>query len=85
MNCGGTSLLTKARRSRFWFGAWAAATASALIDARSRELGRDVNGAAELIVAIRSKAPGEKVTLKVKGSTGAVRTVEITLGSQRAS
>ena len=44
--------------------------------------GRSVDGAAELIVAIRTHAPGETVTLTVKDSAGHVRTVKVTLGSQ---
>ena len=45
--------------------------------------GRAVNGAAELIVAIRSNAPGETVKLKVQTPGGAAREVSVTLGSQQ--
>jgi putative serine protease PepD len=46
--------------------------------------GRPVNGAAELIVAIRSFAPGDTVTLTVAESGDSSREVEVTLGSQAA-
>jgi putative serine protease PepD len=44
---------------------------------------RAVNGAEELIVAIRSKVPGEKVTLTVKQGDS-TKQVEVTLGSASA-
>ena len=46
--------------------------------------GRPVNGAEELIVAIRSKAPGETITLTLKDGDGE-REVQVTLGSDSAS
>ena len=43
--------------------------------------GRPVNGAVELIVAIRSHAPGDTVELTLKDGDGE-RTIKVTLGSQ---
>ncbi|EUA50728.1 PDZ domain protein [Mycobacterium xenopi 3993] len=41
---------------------------------------RRVNGADALVAAIRSKAPGDKVTLTYQDPGGGSRTVQVTLG-----
>jgi len=44
--------------------------------------GRSINGSTELVVAIRSYAPGERIELKIQKSNGAQRTVSATLSRQ---
>jgi putative serine protease PepD len=44
--------------------------------------GRLVNGAAELIVAIRANAPGDTIELRVRGANGRERDVTLVLGSR---
>ncbi len=41
---------------------------------------RAVNSADALVAAVRSKAPGDKVTLTYKDASGATKKVEVTLG-----
>jgi putative serine protease PepD len=41
---------------------------------------RPINGADALVAAVRSKAPGEKVTLTYLDPSGATKTVQVTLG-----
>ncbi len=41
---------------------------------------RPVNSADSLVAAVRSKAPGDKVTLTFKDPSGATRTLQVTLG-----
>ena len=44
--------------------------------------GRIVNSSTELVVAIRANAPGDTVTLRVKGSDGKIRSVKAILDKQ---
>jgi putative serine protease PepD len=44
--------------------------------------GRSINGSTELVVAIRSYAPGERIELKIQKSNGTQRTVSATLSRQ---
>jgi putative serine protease PepD len=41
---------------------------------------RPINGADALVAAVRSKAPGDKVTLTYRDPSGATKTVQVTLG-----